>query len=60
MARRSASEIRLDILREADGPMLEHGLQGFQGGKIHTPRSRQLWPRPDLLAERYEAFRKAS
>jgi putative restriction endonuclease len=52
--------IRLDILRESDGPMLQHGLQGFQGGKIHLPRAKQLWPRADLLAERYEAFRRAS
>jgi putative restriction endonuclease len=53
-------EIRLDILRESDGPMLEHGLQGFQGRIIHTPRPSQLRPRADLLAERYEAFRRAS
>ena len=53
-------EIRLDILREVDGPMLQHGLQGFQGRIIHTPRSLQLRPRADLLAERYETFRKAS
>src|ERR1700730_4580998 len=51
-------EIRLDILRESDGPMLEHGLQGFQGRIIHTPRSLQVRPRADLLAERYEAFRR--
>lgn len=53
-------EIRLDILRESDGPMLLHGLQGFQGRQIHTPRARNLWPRRDLLAERYELFRRAS
>jgi putative restriction endonuclease len=53
-------EIRLDILGEVDGPMLQHGLQGFQGRIIHIPRSLQLRPRADLLAERYEAFRKAS
>lgn len=53
-------EIRLDILREADGPMLQHGLQGFQGSRIHTPRSERLFPRPEFLAERYEAFRRAS
>ncbi len=52
-------EIRVDILRESDGPMLQHGLQGFQGRQIQTPRLRNLWPRPDLLAERYELFRKA-
>jgi putative restriction endonuclease len=53
-------EIRLDILRESDGPMLQHGLQGFQGRQIHIPRSKHLWPRRDLLAERYETFRRAS
>jgi putative restriction endonuclease len=53
-------EIRLDILRESDGPMLQHGLQGFQGGRIHIPRSKHLWPRADLLAERYKTFRQAS
>lgn len=52
-------EIRLDILRESDGPMLLLGLQGFQGRRIHVPRPRQLWPRADLLAERYKTFRKA-
>jgi putative restriction endonuclease len=53
-------EIRLDILREADGPMLQHGLQGFEGRTIHTPRPAHLRPRADLLAERYETFRRAS
>jgi putative restriction endonuclease len=52
-------EIRLDILRESDGPMLQHGLQGFQGTTIHIPRSSHLRPRADLLAERYETFLKA-
>jgi putative restriction endonuclease len=52
-------EIRLDILRESDGPMLLHGLQGFQGRRIHIPQLKRLWPRADLLAERYEVFRKA-
>lgn len=52
-------EIRLDILRESNGPMLQHGLQGFQGRQIHTPRPKHLWPRADLLAERYEAFQRA-
>jgi hypothetical protein len=53
-------EVRLDILREKDGPMLQHGLQGFQGLSILKPRSRELWPRADFLAERYEEFRRAS
>ena len=52
-------EVRLDILREADGPMLRHGLQGFQGADIVTPRSAMLRPRAEFLAERYELFRRA-
>lgn len=52
-------EIRADILRETDGPMLLHGLQGFQGGRIGVPRRAELQPDRDFLAERYEMFRKA-
>jgi len=53
-------EVRMDILREKDGPMLLHGLQGFQGKTMLRPSSRALWPRADFLAERYEEFRQAS
>jgi putative restriction endonuclease len=53
-------EVRMDILREKDGPMLLHGLQGFQGKTSLRPSSRALWPRADFLAERYEEFRQAS
>ncbi len=53
-------EVRLDILNEKDGPMLQHGLQGFQGTTILRPTSLVLWPRSDFLAERYEEFRRAS
>jgi putative restriction endonuclease len=52
-------EIREDVLRERDGPMLLHGLQGFQDAKIVVPRHDALRPAPDHLAERYELFRKA-
>jgi putative restriction endonuclease len=52
-------DIRLDILEEEDGPMLRHGLQGFQGAKILVPRADTLRPNPDYLAERYYLFRKA-
>jgi putative restriction endonuclease len=50
----------MDILQEKDGPMLLHGLQGFQGKTILRPSSRALWARVDFLAERYEEFRQAS
>lgn len=52
-------EIRRDVLDEIDGPMLVHGLQGFQEAKLHAPRTRGLYPNPDFLAERYEIFRAA-
>ncbi len=54
-----AVEIREDILREKDGPMLVHGLQGFQGSQILIPSRWDLQPDRDFLAERYEIFRKA-
>jgi putative restriction endonuclease len=52
-------EVRPDVLRERDGPMLVHGLQQVHGGRLHAPRSRALAPDPDLLARRYERFREA-
>jgi len=53
-------EVRRDVLREADGPMLVHGLQGFQGTRLGVPRREDQQPNRDALAERYELFRKAS
>jgi putative restriction endonuclease len=52
-------EIRLDILAEGDGPMLTHGLQGFQGARLHVPNAVPLRPNSEYLAERYELFKKA-
>jgi putative restriction endonuclease len=53
-------EVREDVLREEDGPMLLHGLQGFQGSRLVIPRREELQPNRDFLAERYELFRHAS
>lgn len=53
-------EIRRDVLDEHDGPMLTHGIQGFQGTQICVPRSDPLRPDRELLAERYTLFRDAS
>jgi putative restriction endonuclease len=53
-------EVRQDVLREADGPMLLHGLQGFEGHSITVPRRKALHPNPEFLAERYEHFRKTA
>jgi len=52
-------EVRHDVLREADGPMLKVGLQGFDGQTITVPRHKVQRPNVDFLAERYERFRKA-
>jgi putative restriction endonuclease len=52
-------DVRLDILQEEDGPMLRHGLQGFQGSTIFTPHAAPLKPNREYLAERYGIFRKA-
>ncbi len=53
-------EVRRDILREGDGPMLKHGLQGFQDSRILVPHAERLRPKPDFLAERYALFRQAA
>jgi putative restriction endonuclease len=53
-------DVRMDILEEVDGPMLQHGLQGFQGERLLIPLHAEDHPNPDFLAERYELFLRAS
>jgi putative restriction endonuclease len=53
-------EVREDVLREADGPMLRHGLQGFQDQILLAPRRSEDQPNREFLAERYELYRRAS
>jgi putative restriction endonuclease len=52
--------VRADVLSQADGPMLVHGLQGFHGKSLSVPRSEEQRPNREFLAERYERFNKAS
>lgn len=52
-------EVRPDILSEADGPMLRHGLQGMNGQLILLPKAAHQHPHRDLLDKRYQQFRKA-
>ncbi len=52
-------ELRLDLLSEKDGPMLLHGLQGFQGQAILLPRNPAQQPDRELVAARYEEFKRA-
>lgn len=51
--------VREDILTEKDGPMLRHGLQEVAGTRLVVPRSGELRPNVDFLAERFERFRAA-
>jgi putative restriction endonuclease len=52
-------QLRKDILDEADGPMLQYGLQGFHGARLIVPRPQDLKPNPEFLAERFAQFEKA-
>lgn len=52
-------EIREDILREVDGPMLKYGLQEMDGAAIVLPSSASQRPRADFVEARYEKFRNA-
>jgi putative restriction endonuclease len=49
-------EVRADVLREHDGPTLQHALQGLHGELVTLPRHRAEWPSPGLLEERFERF----
>ena len=49
--------VRADVLKESDGPMLLHGLQGLHNTKIIVPRNQNLRPDPDLLERRWERFK---
>ena len=50
-------EVREDVLKEKDGPMLIHGLQGLHNKKIILPGRTELRPNRDLLDRRYQRFR---
>ncbi len=52
-------QLRRDILDEEDGPMLQYGLQGFHGKQLIVPRSAELRPDPEFLAERFAQFERA-
>ncbi len=54
-------EIRPDVLREVDGPMLTHGLQRLHGSALaRIPGSKRLKPKSEFLEIRYARFREAS
>jgi putative restriction endonuclease len=53
-------EVREDILKEFDGPMLQHGLKELNGNKIFVPSKEIEKPNPDFLDIRYQRFKNAS
>ena len=53
-------EVRRDVLEEADGPMLRHGLQEMAGVRLMAPRRRNTRPDRAALEERYEMFRRSA
>lgn len=48
--------VREDILKEIDGPMLEHGLKKMNGSRISVPTREELQPNKEFLAVRFEGF----
>ena len=53
-------EVAQDVLREIDGPMLEHGLKDISGHHISVPRSTTKRPNAERLEWKYERFRRRS
>ena len=51
--------VREDILRELDGPMLEHGLKGMAHRYIRVPRAAANRPNLTFLDERFQRFSAA-
>jgi putative restriction endonuclease len=51
--------VRRDVLEDADGPMLVHGLQGFHDSELVVPTRPAEQPDRSLLELRYENFRRA-
>ncbi len=53
-------EVRADVLDDSDGPTLRHSIQEVHQSKIALPPTRAARPDRQLLAERFEVFRRAS
>lgn len=51
-------EVRKDVLKEKDGPMLQYGMQELHNKKIILPRPARLYPSTLLLEKRYEEYRR--
>jgi putative restriction endonuclease len=52
-------QVRKDILREEDGPMLNHGLKDLHNQAIYLPSREIHWPDKHCLDWKYQQFLKA-
>jgi len=53
-------EVSEEVLRETDGPMLQHGLQEVHGWRLEVPKRVAERPDRERLAQRYARFRRVS
>ena len=52
-------EVRPDVLKESDGPTLQHAIQGLHGQHIILPRKTTDQPAIEFLSRRYERYLEA-
>lgn len=52
--------VRNDVLKEIDGPMLRFGIQELNNKEIILPERKEFWPDKERLNERFQVFLKAS
>jgi putative restriction endonuclease len=53
-------QVRRDILKEVDGPLLQYGLKNLHNEKLSLPTSRKLWPGKENLEWRFDRFKKVA
>ncbi len=49
-------QVREDLLKEFDGPVLQHGIKNLHGARLIMPRTQALRPGKSFLEWRYERF----
>ena len=52
--------VSAQVLKEIDGPMLQHGLQELHSQKLIVPSRKKDWPDPERLEIRFKEFQLAS
>ena len=45
------------VLKEIDGPMLQHGLQELHNHQLIVPARKKDWPDPERLEIRFKEFK---